>query len=102
MSFSRKKIGLKLGSVFGFVLLLVAILSVFGVTKLTGMSNNAARIDADLANKARVSTINSSDNSYLHAGIIAQIEDRNSHGDHRQGKALHGWCPYRSQHLSSV
>ncbi|MBI5439545.1 MAG: MCP four helix bundle domain-containing protein, partial [Nitrosomonadales bacterium] len=90
MNFSAMKIGTKLGLGFGFILLLVVILSTFVVAKLSGMNKDAARIDADLANKARVSTISSlakdnaissmemllSSDSGLHARIIAQTDER--------------------------
>ncbi len=103
MKFSEKKMGMKLSIIrFWFVLLMLAILSVFGMMKWTGISNDAARIDADLANKTQVNPINSRDDSHLDAGILAQIEDKNSHSKHRQDQVLHGWCQYRSQHLTSV
>jgi methyl-accepting chemotaxis protein len=85
------KIGTKLEVGFGLILLLVVILSVLVVTKLSGMNRDAARIEADLAHKALVSSINAAvkDNaiasmemlvitdSALTAKMIARIEERN-------------------------
>ena len=85
--FCGKKIGMKPGFRLRLILLLIAILSLFSMTKLTGMSNDAALINANLVNKSQLGAINSSDNS---------------HADHRQNQVLHGWCQYRGQHLTSV
>ena len=52
------KIGTKLGLGFGTILLLVVVLSAMVVAKLSGMDQDAARIEADLANKVRVGSIN--------------------------------------------
>ena len=85
------KIGTKLGLGFGTILLLVVVLSAMVVAKLSGMDQDAARIEADLANKVRVGSINAAvkDNavssmemllnsdSALNAKIIAQMEERN-------------------------
>jgi hypothetical protein len=84
------------------VLLLVLIPSVFAVTKVTGTSNDAAQINADLTNKVRVSTTSSSDNNYFRAVIVGHTEDRKSHSNRLHDQVLHGWCQYRSEHLTSL
>ena len=58
MKLSSMKIGTKLGLGFGFILLLVVVLSAFVLIKLSGMSKDAVQIDADLANKERVGFLN--------------------------------------------
>ena len=92
MNIPKLKIGTKLGLGFGLILLLVVFLSMLVVTKLTGMNLDAARIEADLANKERVSSINSAvkdsaissmemllnTDSDLNAKIINQIENRSN------------------------
>jgi methyl-accepting chemotaxis protein len=85
-------IGKKLGLGFGVVLFLVIGLAVLVVTELSGMSNEAAHINDDLNNKARVGSINLAvkDNAItsmelllisdadLTAKMIKQIYDRNT------------------------
>ena len=92
MNIPKLKLGAKLGIGIGLILLLVMILSIFVVTKLTGMNREAARIEADLSNKTLVSSISTAvkDNaissmemllntdSNLNAKIVKQIEDRNN------------------------
>jgi hypothetical protein len=109
---------MKPGFSFGFLLLLALLLSFFVATKLVGVSNDVARVSADLASKAHLSTISSpargnaffsmssmgillSENKNLVAGIVAQIDEKNGNVDDRQVKGFHGSCPLRSQHLSS-
>jgi hypothetical protein len=83
-----------------FVLLLI--LSVLGVTKMTGIIIDAAQINADLTNKVRVNTTSSSDNNYFRAVIIVHTKDRKSLSNRLHGQVLHGWCQYRSEHLTSA
>ena len=85
------RIGTKLGIGFGLILLMVVALSALVVTKLSGMDQDVARIEADLANKVRVSSINAAvkDNAVssmemllntdtaVNAKIIARMEERN-------------------------
>lgn len=85
------KLGKKLVLGYGLILLLVAFLSALVVAKLYGMDKDAARIEADLASKVRVSTINSSvkdsaiasmeillnTDKAINEKIIAQIDERN-------------------------
>ena len=85
------RIGTKLGIGFGLILLMVVALSALVVTKLSGIDQDVARIEADLANKVRVSSINAAvkDNAVssmemllntdtaLNAKIIARMEERN-------------------------
>jgi len=112
MTISGMKIGMKLG--LGFALLVV-ILSALMLAKLSGMSNDVARIDTYFSDKELVSKINAlanndvifsmgmllSDDSGLHANPSAQIEEMNSSADHPPKQALHGWCQLRGQHLSA-
>jgi methyl-accepting chemotaxis protein len=92
MNISKFTIGTKLSLGFGLILLLVVVLAAMVVTKLIGMNHDAVRIEADLANKVRVSSINTAvkDNAIssmemllntdntLNAKIARQIEERNN------------------------
>ena len=92
MNILKLKLGAKLGLGIGLILLMMMILSIFVITKLTGMNQDAARIEADLSSKTLVSSINTTvkDNaissmemllntdSNLNAKIVKQIEDRNN------------------------
>ena len=114
--FHKNISGMKAGMRPGLwlALLLAVILSLFVVAKTTGMGNNAVRINAEFANGALVSAINSlaMDNvtygmeSLLPSGgsfratAVAQLDDMQSPGAYRQGRALHGFCPIRGQHPS--
>jgi methyl-accepting chemotaxis protein len=85
-------IGKKLTLGFGVILLLVVLLAVLVVARLVGMDRESARIEADLANKARVSSINLAvkDNAIgsmelllnssasINEKIIKKIEERNA------------------------
>ena len=85
------KLGKKLVLGFGLILLLVVFLSALVVVRLYGMDKDAARIEADLVNNARISLINSSvkdnaissmeillnDDAGINTKIIARIDERN-------------------------
>jgi len=95
MNIPKLNIGKKLSLGFGLILFLVVILSVLVVTRLVELNTESARIEADLANKVRVSAINMAvkDNAIgsmemllnsdggINAKIISKIEERNSSND---------------------
>jgi methyl-accepting chemotaxis protein len=92
MNMSKFTIGTKLSLGFGLILFLVVVLAAMVVSKLIGMNHDAARIETDLSNKVRVSSINTAvkDNAIssmemllntdntLNAKIARQIEERNN------------------------